>query len=210
MSISVNEHVEVMQKLIKEKEALMEEYGASYVWETKDARDPETNELILDAAGNPTKVRVLTITSVSDTTQRAMGFFLDTVPSFFPGCDELRVQYKEELAAAKNAGCTGCQEAALKRKYIRIVLDHLKEYEKHGVRRATESKYEEKPVYHYIPDALKKQFNVDETDPNTRVRKVSDPVSSSKPRVEAERSVLRKATSYIAKIFGFGKREKEG
>lgn len=199
-----------MQKLMKEKEALMEEYGATYKWELQDARDPKTNELILDEAGKPRQVRVLSITSIPDITQRAMGFFVDTVPAFFPGCDELRAQYKDEMAAAKNAGCTGCQEAALKRKYIRIVLDHMKEYEKHGVHRATESKYEDRPVYHYIPDELKKKMKVNEADPTSRLKQISGPVVRREERTPAKQSVLRKAAGYIAKVFSFGKRKTEG
>lgn len=65
------------------------------------------------------------IESVPPEFQRIMSFF-SAAPCWFPECEELRRQYREELEALGGPDCPDCQQGSLIRKYTDIIEDLLR------------------------------------------------------------------------------------
>lgn len=60
------------------------------------------------------------VTSISPEAQRVLSFF-SAAPCWFAGCEDLRQQYKAELAEAEKANCRGCAKGPIMRKYQALV-----------------------------------------------------------------------------------------
>ena len=57
--------------------------------------------------------------------QEIIPFFVDSSPCWFPGCEELREEYRKELEKL-GSNCPGCQRGALMRKFAPRVEDAIK------------------------------------------------------------------------------------
>lgn len=50
--------------------------------------------------------------------------FFSAGPCWFPGCEELRTQYREEVARAEaRKDCSNCARGAINRKYLTLVAN---------------------------------------------------------------------------------------
>ncbi len=78
---------------------------------------PDVTTAARDANGN------MVVTSISADDRRILGFFSETTPCWFPGCEGLRVKYNEEVSQLA-AGCPACAKGAIIRKYQAIVKKH--------------------------------------------------------------------------------------
>lgn len=57
---------------------------------------------------------------IDEETKRDIQFFGGS-PCWFPGCEQLRVDYAEELSKLEAASCKGCEKGALIRKYLKLI-----------------------------------------------------------------------------------------
>lgn len=57
------------------------------------------------------------ITSVSQEDQEILKFFVDSIPCWFEGCEELRKEWNEEVKKAGGEKCVGCARGRIMRKF---------------------------------------------------------------------------------------------
>lgn len=57
------------------------------------------------------------ITSVSKEDQEILKFFVDSVPCWFEGCEELRKEWNEAVAKAGGEKCVGCARGRIMRQF---------------------------------------------------------------------------------------------
>ncbi len=98
-----------------------------------DAQDVIIEEAVVDVQDQPLSPRELrmqqlgityerredggiTITGVPPREQLISRFFVDSSPCWFPGCEELRRQFKEEVGKL-GSDCPACDRGALMNKY---------------------------------------------------------------------------------------------
>ena len=84
---------------------------------SEEPAPPDVTSATRDANGN------LVVTSISADDRRILGFFSDTTPCWFPGCEVLRRSYDKEVSELA-AGCPACAKGAIIRKYQAIVKKH--------------------------------------------------------------------------------------
>lgn len=86
--------------------------------EEAEAPEPETTTAVVDERGNRT------ITHISEEDRRSLSFFALNTPCWFPECENLRRQYRDELTKL-SPGCPACQKGALVRKYQALVKQRM-------------------------------------------------------------------------------------
>lgn len=149
-------------------------FGVTHKTIETPALDGDGNP-VMDEEGNPVMNRQLVITSVPDETIKLMSFFSEA-PDFecwFGGCEGLRKQYLADLEEAGGASCPDCKRGAIIRKYMPIVRDAIRN-----------SKDE-------------KLTNV----VSAGSVGVSGPAEGSGSGAAKNESLLRRAASYLKKVF---------
>lgn len=103
---------------------------------TKDilvqVKDAEGKPVVDKVTGKPVMKIVTTPVHIPDEEKEATKLFIDSYECWFDGCEELRRQYKQELAALSDENCVPCKKGAIWRKYIRKTVEALKQQSKHS------------------------------------------------------------------------------
>lgn len=174
-AVASNVAVDPAKAAQQKQEAFLQSHGIQY-----DIRETETADGI--------KHRAVMITSIPDSFQETLRFFLDpeSNPCWFTGCNELREQYKKEKES--KADCSECQEGALIRKYSTLVEEaiHRDKIAKHELSKLNESQQAE--WYR-----------------NTGAVGVPGIGEGSGGGATQQQGLLRRAAKRIAKVFGFNK-----
>ena len=87
---------------------------------TKDILVP-----VKDKDGNIVKRWVTIPTYIPEVEKEAIKVFIDSYPCWFPGCEELRKKYKDELNSENPNGCSSCKKAPILRKYLKLAVNAL-------------------------------------------------------------------------------------
>lgn len=96
---------------------------------TKDivtpVKDKDGNP-VKDKDGNPV-MRIITIPiHIPEIEKQALKVFVDSVPCWFDGCQELRNKYKQELKENSiDEGCSSCKKGPIIRKYLKLAAQAL-------------------------------------------------------------------------------------
>lgn len=94
-------------------------------------KDPETGtrhrwQFVVDRDQNileeldlgPDQGPIRRVESVSDEDQAAIRFFLPNYECDFPGCEELKREFDQEVAKAGGSGCKGCARGGIMRRFL--------------------------------------------------------------------------------------------
>lgn len=149
-------------------------FGVSHKTVEVPAHDKDGNP-ILDEDGNPVMQKQLVITKIPDETIKIMSFFTEAenYDCWFTGCEKLRAQYKADIEAAGGEGCTDCKRGAIIRKYMPMVRDAVRNDERAKTKTIDS------------PGAIR----------------VPGPAKSSGNGAQESPGLLRRAASYLKKVF---------
>ena len=167
--------------------ASMKERGIDYELVELEEKQPD---------GSVIKKKTIMIKSVPPLQRDLARFFASTEsPCWFSGCEEARAKFKEAIEAAGGEnGCKGCTRGRIIQQFTPLVEKLLTEDMK---RNNIEEKRKQ---------IKNEEFSVSEQDELTPTRTIEVPGlgSSSAERAANKPSMLRRATTYLKKIFRIG------
>lgn len=142
--------------------------GIGYEIKKVPVKDPTT--------GEETLVERIVITSIPPEEAELNRFYSLDIDCWFNGCEQLREEYKNELAKAgtTDAPCTGCQKGAIMRLFEKRVRAAIQNSKNHAT--------------------------------NSRTSEIPRPNAESNEGTGKSTSMLRRATEGIKKIFNLSKK----